>query len=35
MPYDKKVLIDYRIQRARETVQEADMSHLITGSESL
>ncbi|MCP4103270.1 MAG: HEPN domain-containing protein, partial [Lentisphaerae bacterium] len=26
MPYDKKALIDYRIQRARETVQEAEMS---------
>jgi uncharacterized protein (UPF0332 family) len=26
VPYDKAVLIDYRIQRARETVQEAEMS---------
>lgn len=26
MPYDKRTLIDYRIQRARETVQEAEMS---------
>ena len=26
MPYDKGVLIDYRIQRARETVQEAEMA---------
>lgn len=26
MPYDKDSLIDYRIQRARETVQEAEMA---------
>jgi hypothetical protein len=26
MPYDKRMLINYRIQRARETVQEAEMA---------